>query len=238
MSDSSKSAKRRLKTAEDLSSLRKSALTRTAILDTAFRYLEKRPFRDLTIGLLMAQAGASRPAFYQYFVDLHEVMEILLAELQEEVVAATSPWLAQKGDPVKLLKQGLRGLVDVCEERGAILRAVSDAAPSDERLEKMWEDFLRSFDDAVTARIQQDQAIGIIPPFDARPVAHALNRMDAAVLIARFGQTPKAPKEEVLSALTHCWVSALYPLPGYDAASGEPSAKASSENTERLPPDT
>lgn len=176
-------------------------------------FLEKRPFRDLTIGILMAQAGASRPTFYQYFVDLHEVMELLLAELQDEVVSAASAWLTERGDSVALLKHALSGLVDVCEARGAILRAVSDAAPSDDKLEKMWEDFLKDFDDAVTQRIQEDQALGRIAPFDARPVAHALNRMDAAVLIAKFGQTPKAPKQEVLSALTHCWVSILYPLP-------------------------
>jgi AcrR family transcriptional regulator len=75
----------------------------------------------------------SRSAFYQYFSDLHEVMETLLTMLQEEIFVAVEPWLAGVGDPVALIRETLAGLVDVCYQRGPFLRAITDAASTKKR---------------------------------------------------------------------------------------------------------
>ena len=71
-----------------------------------------------------------------------------------------------KGDPIPLLEESLENMVWVCYQQGPILRAVSDAAPMDVRLEKAWTRFVKDFDDAGTHRIEQ--AVGLIKPFDAR----------------------------------------------------------------------
>lgn len=55
--------------------LRKSERTRQAILDSALKFLWTQPFRDVTVGALMPLTGTSRSAFYQYFTDLHDLME-------------------------------------------------------------------------------------------------------------------------------------------------------------------
>ena len=47
------------------------------------------------------------------------------------------------------------------------------------------------FDDAGCARIEADQEQGLIPEFDARPVAIALNLLDAYTLIERVRAAPK-----------------------------------------------
>ena len=80
----------------------------------------------------------------------------------------------------------------------------------DERLEKAWTDFLKNFDDAVANRIDQHQAEGLIKPFDARPVAIALNRMDAYLLIHHFGRRPRGNQQSVLEAMLRVWISTLY----------------------------
>ena len=80
----------------------------------------------------------------------------------------------------------------------------------DERLEKAWTDFLKDFDDAATQRIEQHQAVGLIKPFDARPVAIALNRMDAFLLIHHFGRRPRGNRESVRDAILRVWISTLY----------------------------
>ncbi len=170
---------------------RKSERTRQAILDAALDFLWTRPFRDLTVGELMAMGDASRPAFYQYFSDLHNLMEALLNDLRDEIMAVAQPWFEGEGDPVPLLQETMSGLVRVCYRRGPILRAVADAASADARLEKDWRNFLKTFDDAVAAKIEQEQAAGLVPPLAARPLAVALNRMDAALLIDQFGQRPR-----------------------------------------------
>ncbi len=194
---------------------RKSERTQQAILDGALAFLWTHPFRDLTVSEVMSRAGSSRPAFYQYFTDLHELMETLLNDMRADIMGVAQPWFEGEGDPIVLLTESLSGLVAVCYRRGPILRAVSDAAASDARLEQVWADFLAGFDDAVAQRIEQQQALGLIPRFSARPVAIALNRLDASLLIGQFGRRPRGDPNAVCAALTRIWISTLY---GMDAA--------------------
>ena len=188
----------------------KAERTRTEILQAALEFFWSNPFRDLTIAGLMSSTSAGRSAFYQYFEDLYDLAETLLRGLEADILEVAAPWFQGEGDPLSLLEESLRGLVRVCYERGPILKAVADAAVSDRRLEKEWSAFLARFDDAVTARIEQQQAAGLIPAFDARPVAVALNRMDASLLIEAFGSRPRSRPEPVLDAITRVWVSTLY----------------------------
>ena len=193
-----------------MSKIGKSERTRAAILDAALEFIWTDPFRDMTVKVLMDSTGLSRSAFYQYFDDLHDLMETLLNMLQDEIFAATGSWFTGVGDPIVFLKESLAGLVEVCYRLGPILRATVDAAASDKRLEKAWLEFMGEFDDAATTRIEVDQQQGLIPNFDARPVAFALNRLDAYTLIEAFGQRPRNKPEPVLAALTRIWVSTLY----------------------------
>jgi TetR/AcrR family transcriptional regulator, ethionamide resistance regulator len=188
----------------------RSERTREAILEAALDFLWSHPFRELTVGELMSRTSTSRPAFYQYFRDLHDLMDVLLGGLERSILEATDTWFHGDGDPVEQLVESLAGLVRVAYGHGPILRAVSEASSNDERLDKSWTAMLERFDDAVTARIEHEQAAGAIRPFAARPVAVALNRMDAAMLIHAFGRRPRRRPQRVLDALVHVWTRALY----------------------------
>ena len=190
--------------------LRKSERTRVAILNAALDFIWSHPFRDMTVSAVVSPTNVGRSAFYQYFGDLHELMETLLDMLQDEILTAAAPWVSGNGDPVALIQEALAGLVDIGHQRGPFLRAITDAAGTDERLEKAWTHFLGGFDDAATARIEADQAQGLIADFDARPVAVALNRLDSAALIHAFGQRPRSQPEPVREALARIWISTLY----------------------------
>lgn len=160
----------------------------------------------------MASTGYSRSAFYQHFNDLHGLMEALLEDVKGGIVDGAQPWLRGEDEPVASLQKSLTALVDVAHQHGSILRAVADAAPSDKRLEEVWQSFLAAFDKIVATRIAQDQKRGVTPEFDPVPVARALNRMDAGYLILAFGRTDEANKNDVLSAICRIWVSTLYPF--------------------------
>lgn len=190
---------------------RKSERTRQLIFDAALEFLWTQPFREMSVQRLMAGTDLSRPTFYQYFKDLHELMEALLLELEQEVWQAASLWQAGGGERIARLEASLRKLVDVCYRRGPFIRAIVDAAPMDQRLEKAWEDFLSGVDTLVTAKIESEQALGLIPPFDALPVATALNRMDVLTFATSFGRRPRARPEPVLASITRIWTSTLYP---------------------------
>jgi AcrR family transcriptional regulator len=210
MSDSKQSSTPLRLSPQPTPKIGKSERTRAAILNSASEFIWSHPFRDLTVKSLMAPTGVGRPAFYQYFKDLHEVMETLLEMLQGEILEVAKPWITGVGDPVALMHETIAELVRLCYDRGPFLRAFTDAAATDERFEEAWRQFLGRFDDVASARIEADQAQGLIPDFDARPVAIALNRLNASTLIHAFGQHPRNQPEPVREALTRIWISTLY----------------------------
>ena len=207
---------RRRNDPRDLSMLRKSERTRQEILNNALKFLWSKAFRDLTVAELMVQTGSSRSCFYQYFADLHDLMENLLHDLEQDFKELTEPWLFADSDPASHLSAALKEFVKVCYQQGPIVRAVIEAAPMDERLEKVWRDFVKMFDDAVTARIELDQAAGLVADFEARPVAVALNRMDIGIVVHHFGRRPRSKPEPVYRSIERIWISTIY---GRDALS-------------------
>jgi AcrR family transcriptional regulator len=164
----------------------------------------------MTVGDVMAETGLSRSAFYQYFADLHELIESLLSEVEAIMHQTANPWISGEGEPIAALRESLGGVVQTCVDHGPIFRAVFEAAPLDERLEQAWLRFMGRWDDAVEARIKAHQRDGLIPRLDARRIANALNALDAAVLIAEFGRRPQGDPKAVLDTLHHIWTATLY----------------------------
>jgi AcrR family transcriptional regulator len=194
-------------------------------MDSADQLLWKRPFRDLTVGELMAGTSLSRPAFYQYFASLHELIESLFGELEIAVQRTTNPWISGEGEPIGALRESIKGLVQVCVEQGPILRAVSQAAPFDPRLERAWAAFHQRQDEVVAARIKEQQREGLIPRMDALRTAHALNALDAALMIAEFGRRPQGDPQAALDTLHRIWVGTLYGQPPSKLAAPRPGRK-------------
>lgn len=188
----------------------KSDLTRAKILNAALAFIWSRPFHEMTVRSLMDSTDVSRSAFYQYFNDLYELMEALLDMLAGEITLVVQPWYEEVGDPVILINETIVGLTRVCYQHGPILRAISDAATTDKRFEKDWRQFLGGFDDLGCNLVANDQAQGLIPAFDPRPVVMSLNRLNASMMIEAFGQRPRSKPEPIRKALSRIWVSTLY----------------------------
>ena len=120
---------------------KKADQTEQAIIDSAIAFFWNNSFRDLSVKKLMDGTPVSRAAFYQYFVDLYQLMEVLLDSLTQDILTAAGPWLADEGEPIEQLNTSLHGLVHVAYRNGPLLRAISDAAATDARLETSWTNF-------------------------------------------------------------------------------------------------
>ena len=183
---------------------------RREILDSATQFLRKHHFRDMTVGAVMAGTTLSRPAFYQYFTDVHDLIVSLLRDIEAIMHQTANPWISGEGKPIAALRESIRGVVETCVKHGPIIRAIVEAAPLDERLEQAWNSFMDRWDDAVEARIVAQQREGLIPPINARRTANALNSLDVNLVIAAFGRHPQDDPKEVLETMHRVWSSTLY----------------------------
>lgn len=183
-------------------------------MDSAVRFLWVPSFRDLTVGELMEDTPLSSPASYQYFTDMHALVESLLREAGAVMHQTANPWINGEGEPIAALRKSLLGVVQTCVDHGPVFRAISEAAPLDERLEQTWTAFMGRWDDQVEARIKWQQQYGLISKsLNARRIANALNWLDATLLIAQFGRRPQGNPKAVLDTLHHVWVATLYGQP-------------------------
>jgi AcrR family transcriptional regulator len=195
---------------------------RREIIDSAVAFLSSRSFRDLTVGELMAATTLSRPAFYQHFSDLHGLIESLVGDIEAVMHRTANPWIGGEGEPLPALRESLAAVVEAGIEHGPVLRAIAEAAPLDERLERAWSAFMGRWDDEVEVRIQAQQREGLIPRLDARRIANALNTLNAALVIAEFGRQPQGDPKAVLDTLYRIWTATLYG-PGIESLPGRPS---------------
>ena len=102
-------------------------------------------------------------------------------------------------------KDAAKDYADMSKIQNAI-----EACSMDSKLESAWDNFITGFDIAVCQRIQQDQAVGLIPPMGAMQIAISLNRMDVGVTVKNFGRVPRSEPTAVAESLKRIWTLTLY----------------------------
>jgi AcrR family transcriptional regulator len=199
---------------------RKPEEAERAILAAARSFLSEHPFREMKVEDVMARTGLSRPAFYAYFGDRYELVTRLLEGIGGLLFAVDRRWLV--GDPglgreesVEILRQALRGGAETFERYGPVLRAISDAASYDGRVEEMYRfGLIERLIVAVTDRVSRDVEAGISPPGLApTETARALVFMTERYLIEAYGRPTERRRDDhgaVARTLETVWISTLY----------------------------
>jgi AcrR family transcriptional regulator len=178
------------------------------ILEAAERFLREHPLRELTIDEVMAGTGLSRPAFYVYFRDRHDLILRLIAGIGSELFEMADKWL-KGGD----LRAGVEGVVAVYAKHGPVLRAISDAAVDDPDVEQAYHSLVQRFIDATAEYIRSEQRGGRAEGMTARRTAAALVWMNERYLSMCLGggnMTKQLKPREVADTLHEIWTRTLY----------------------------
>jgi TetR/AcrR family transcriptional regulator, ethionamide resistance regulator len=175
------------------------------ILDSAERFLRERPLRELTIDEVMTGTGLSRPAFYVYFRDRHDLVLRLISEIGSELFEMADIWL-KGGD----LRQGVEGVVAVYAKHGPVLRAISDAAVDDPDVENAYHSLVQRFIDATAEHIRAEQKDGRAEGMTARRTAAALVWMNERYLSMCLGGQKQLKPRDVADTLAQIWTRTLY----------------------------
>jgi AcrR family transcriptional regulator len=177
------------------------------ILGSAERFLRQRPLRELTIDEVMAGTGLSRPAFYVYFRDRHDLVMRLITEIGSELFEMADKWL--KGGE---LRPAVDGVVAVYAKHGPVLRAISDAAVDDPDVEQAYHNLVQRFIDATADHIRTEQKGGRAEGMTARRTAAALVWMNERYLSMCLGggNSKQVKPREVADTLHQIWRRTLY----------------------------
>ncbi len=183
------------------------------IVEAAEALLRERPFRELTVDDLMRRTGLSRPSFYVYFRDRHDLVLKVVEHIGGELFGMSERWYEGTGDGPALVREAIDGVVGVFAAHGPVLRALADAAAEDQRVEAAYAELMQRFVDATARHIENEISAGRILPLDPVPTATALTWMMERYLQLRLGRTPDAAREPISQALSTIWTRVLYGAP-------------------------
>jgi TetR/AcrR family transcriptional regulator, ethionamide resistance regulator len=200
---------------------------RQRILDATRQILQDKPFRDLTVDELMSATGLSRTAFYRYFPDREAVLLELLEEVWGDLADARDAEAvgADFDDAASMAR-----LTELLAANQAVLKAITDAAPGDEDLDRAYRAFMHSYwIDDLTARIVEAQRHGLGAGLDPVLAGEALGWMVERMVTQSFDKDPRPVLETLVTIVRKCLYSETPnrktgPLPEPDVP--RPSASA------------
>ena len=180
------------------------------IIAAAESLLRERPFRELTVEEVMRRTELSRPSFYVYFSDRHQLVLKVVEHLGSELFTMSDRWLRGSGEGPEIARDALDGIVAVYVEHGPVMRALADAAADDRGVEQAYTALVQSFIDATARHIEAEIAGGRVLPLDAHETAKALVWMMERYLNLSLGREPMTPRAAVGDTLATIWTRVLY----------------------------
>ncbi len=123
-------------------------------------------------------------------------------------------WGAEAGSsyPAPAL-EGLGGIVEFFARNGPLVRAITEAATTDEQIERAYRGALEAFIEITTETLDRLVQAGQLQLSDTGALARALNLMNEAYLVDEFGHGEGDP-EVALATLRTVWLGAIGPLTG------------------------
>ncbi len=182
------------------------------ILEAAEAFLKEHPFRDMTIEDVMSRTGLSRPSFYEYFRDRHQLVVKLVDRLAESTYAIAQQWMESADDSVAELRRTAERLVRLYAHDGYLLRAMADAASQNEEVERNHRATIERLVEASSSRIRMGIERGAMKPMDALEVSSALVLMNEQYLMDRFGRGTQSDHDSAIETLVTIWTRVLYGL--------------------------
>ena len=183
------------------------ARLRAALLSLAC----ERPFSDIKVADLTAEAGLSRSAFYFYYDHKRDLLIEVVKQISDEIIALSKGHFASNDDPREIVRAVLRGNAEAWERHADMLRLAVEASAYDEDVQRFWSGTIEDFTAAVTARMRVDQAKGLIAAdLDADTCAEVMVTGTEGFFYRKISSRSLS-SEQAVAALEPIWIRLLYP---------------------------
>jgi len=184
-----------------------------AILATAERLLDERPFSEISVDDLAKGAGLSRPTFYFYFPSKDAVLLTLIERVVMEADTASEGLADTLPDGrYEAWRTAINVFFEAFVKHKGVTRAGHAARASHAEIRELLATFMQKWIDNTAATIEAERARGAAPTtLPAQDLATALNLMNERALFASFAdEQPAIPPGQVLDTLVHVWVASIY----------------------------
>ena len=160
-------------------------------------------FTALSVERLAREAGISRATFYLYFRDKSDLIERLIAEVEDEVVRAGGLWFQHAEDATyEDLRRAMHGFMDVYRQHHPVLRAAAETAAYDEDVNRAYQRMTGRFRaesrDAVARIAGRGRAHADLPPMLADVLSWSVDHC----YVWHGAQLEGAELERLIDALT------------------------------------
>jgi AcrR family transcriptional regulator len=173
---------------------------RARIAAATERLLADRPYRELSVDAVMAEAGLSRTVFYRHYDGLPEVLLELLEAIAGDLAAEL-----ESGELREILEAATRAYA----AHGPVMRAIDQAASHDAVIEQVMRGISDSFTARMAEQLQERMDEGRVRPGDPYELARALNLMNQRYLLETVARDPEFPPERAVAALAAVWESVV-----------------------------
>jgi AcrR family transcriptional regulator len=190
----------------------KRAAVQSAVLAATSELLgEGVSYADLNIERIATRAGISRTAFYFYFRDKRELLLRLTEDVTDELYRQGDIWFSGAGEPTAEVAEALQKIGALYREHGAVLRAIVQAAATDDEVAVFWHAILDRFVDATARRIDELRSDGgTVVAEDARATAFALCWMIERAFNQQLVLGEPIAHDQLVAALSGIFVRAVY----------------------------
>jgi AcrR family transcriptional regulator len=190
----------------------KRAAVQSAVLAATSELLgEGVSYADLNIERIATRAGISRTAFYFYFRDKRELLLRLTEDVTDELYRQGDIWFSGAGEPTAEVAEALQKIGALYREHGAVLRAIVQAAATDDEVAVFWHAILDRFVDATARRIDELRNDGFtVVAEDARATAFALCWMIERAFNQQLVLGEPIAHDQLVAALSGIFIRAVY----------------------------
>jgi AcrR family transcriptional regulator len=190
----------------------KRAAVQSAVLAATSELLgEGVSYADLNIERIATRAGISRTAFYFYFRDKRELLLRLTEDVTDELYRQGDIWFSGAGAPATEVAAALGKIGGLYREHGAVLRAIVQAAATDDEVAVFWHAILDRFVDATARRIDELRRDGgTVVTEDPRACAFALCWMIERAFNQQLVLGEPIAHDQLVAALSGIFVRAVY----------------------------
>ena len=178
------------------------------IIEAARDLLRERPFRELTVDEVMRRTGLSRPSFYVYFKDRHDLVLRVVGHMVAEMMVPSSAWL-ERGGP-DALGESLAGAVEIYSEHAPVFRALADAAADDVEVESAYNGLVQTFIDMTCSQVKSEIEAGRAPACDVDEVCKAMVWMAERYLYLSFAPGTDTDQARIVDTLHTVFRRAYY----------------------------